>query len=299
MKSGHSGREAVNVQKPEGLVPEAILEGEIFGKRISQPWGIVSDEFANLYLVDGGNNRLLKFDNALQPVRETGGFGSAEGLLNSPTYIAVGNSLNLYVCDGGNQRISIYDTRLNYVGRIDYSDAEDLLKFGHPAGIAAGDYGEVWIADPDKSRIAVFNDFGNFDHFVGDVLSYSGLLSKPQDLARDKFGDFAVLDAGNLKIVVFSNSGVFRYEFDSDILAYPSALDIDKYGNFWIVDRNPASVLCFNKKGDLLFSIGTFGREGDYSFNQPHDLALLQKDRIVISDTGNDRLLIYRILYPQ
>jgi len=284
---------------PIALVPERNIEGVVLGKELSRPFGIVSDNIGHLYVVDAGNSRLLEFDTDLKPIREAGGFGRVEGLLNSPTYMALDNNLNLYISDAGNQRISIFDTRLNFVDNINLIDPDDPFKFGRPAGLTINDYGELLMVDPDNSRIAIFNNFANFDRFLGDTESYIGLLLTPSAIDMDQEGNFIVSDIGNSKLVSFDSYGIYLSGIGSENVVRPSGIDIDRFGNIWVVDAGLPAVLCFNRRGDLLFSVGDYGSYGNYSFNQPQDLTLLPKDRIVVCDTGNDRLLIYRILYPE
>lgn len=294
-----SGQESKTAQRPLGIVLEKTIDGDVLGQRLSRPCGIVSDNTGNIFLVDSGNNRILKLDRNLEPVREAGGFGGSEGLLNSPTYLAIDNNLSLYVSDAGNQRISIFDSRLHYVSKIDLVDPDDPLKFGRPSGVMINDYGELWVADADNSRIPVFNSYGNFDRFVGDVEAYSGLLLTPTGIERDNNGNAFVSDVGNSRLIKFNSFGVHLANIGEDVLDKPSGIAIDWHGNIWVVDAGLPAVLCFDRKGNLLYSEGRYGKEGDYSLSQPCDLTILPDGRIVVSDTGNSRLLIYRILYPE
>ncbi len=284
---------------PIGLVLEHEISDEIFGERLSQPFGIAADDLGNLFVVDAGNNRIIKFDSDLKPLREIGGFGQSEGLLSHPTYVALDNNLNLYVSDAGNQRISIYDARLNYVDRIELIDDEDPLKFGRPAGLAINDYGELLIVDGDNARIAVFNIFGNFERFLGDVDSYSGMLLTPSCISRDRDGNIIVGDVGNSKLLLFDSYGIFISDIGRGDLACPTGVDFNRDGNIWVADSKMAALLYFDHRGKLLFSTQDPGAGGPYTFGQPQDLTMLPKNRIAVSDAGKNSLLIYRIIYPK
>jgi len=56
-------------------------------------------------------------------------------------------------------------------------------------------------------------------------------------------------------------------------------------------------IYCFSYNGEMLFSEGRLGSESDYSYNSPTDITVLSDNKIIISDTGNDRLLVYKILF--
>lgn len=297
-KSG-PGEEAPSVGKPYAIIYENRIMADVIGQKLSDPIGLASDDAGNLYVVDAGNNRLVKFDRELKPMRETGGYGISETLFNSPNYISIDNNLNLYIADAGNRRISIYDSRLNYVNMIDFFDADDPARFGRPGGLAINDYGELWISDPDNSRVAVFDSNTEFDRFVGDVRTYSGLLLTPGAAARGLKGRILVSDEGKGRVYVFDSFGIYLFDFGYDVFKRPAGLKVDRYGNIWVVDSKLSSVFCFDRDGILLYSVGEYGTTGEYELNQPGDVALLPGDRIAVSDTGNDRIMIYKIIYPE
>ena len=293
------GQETKSLHKPISLLLEANIKGDIMGRRLSRPFGIDADNSGNIFVIDAGNNRLLEFDSSLQPVREVGGFGTLEGLFNAPTFVTIDNNLNIYVSDGDNQRISIFDARLNYVYKIDLIDADDPLKFGRPAGLAINDYGELWVSDPDNSRISVFNVSNAFDHFVGDKETYSGLLLMPRDIAKGARSRMVVSDEGKARVFGFDSFGIYLFDFGKDILSKPSGVDLDPDGNIWVTDIGLSAAFCFAPSGDLLFSTANQGSTIVPGFDHPRDIAVISGGRLAISDTGNDRILIYKIIYAE
>ena len=294
-----AGEETLPAQKPVALIYEGRIADDVFGQRLTRPMGMVTDDAGNLYLVDAGNNRLIKFDRELQPLRETGGYGTVETLFNSPNYIAINNNLNLYVADAGNRRVSIYDSKLNYVNMIDFYDADDPGKFNRPVGLAFNNYGELWVSDPDNSRVAVFNSNDEFDRFVGDVETYSGLLLTPGAAATGRKGQLLVSDEGRGQVYVFDSFGIHLFNFGYDVFKRPAGLKVDRYGNIWVADAGLSTIYCFDREGLLIYSIGEYGTVGQYELNKPGDVALLPGDRIAVSDTGNNRVMIYKIIYPE
>ncbi len=63
------------------------------------------------------------------------------------------------------------------------------------------------------------------------------------------------------------------------------------------MDSELPGIYCFSYDGEMLYSEGRRGSESDYSYSSPTDIAVLSDDKIIISDTGNDRLLVYKILF--
>ena len=86
---------------------------------------IVSDEQANIYIADKGNNRIVvlnKFYEAVATISEyTDEYGRKQTLkepqglfVTNPKKTATGESY-IYVCDTGNLRVVIFDRDYNYV----------------------------------------------------------------------------------------------------------------------------------------------------------------------------------------
>ena len=158
---------------PLAVFLDKEISGTILGEELREPFGLAVDHRGSLYVTDAGNNRIIRFDPDLKPRLEIGGYGRQPGLFDQPNFIVVDNNLNLLVSDAGNQRLTRYDSRLNYVDEINLVDDEALLKYGISSGMAVTDYGEVWMSDRQNNRIAVFDNAGRFDRFIGDF-GYSG-----------------------------------------------------------------------------------------------------------------------------
>ena len=63
------------------------------------------DSAGNVYVIDGDNSRIQKFDSSGNFITKWGEFGSGDGQLNRPNGIAVGSSGDIYVIDSVNNRV--------------------------------------------------------------------------------------------------------------------------------------------------------------------------------------------------
>jgi DNA-binding beta-propeller fold protein YncE len=293
------GTEYTVAKTPDGIIPIQEIKGEYLGHTISIPKGLTSDNSGNLYIVDAGNNRVIRFDNKYKAIRDVGGFGIDEGYLNSPEYVTIDNNLNIYVSDGGNRRVIIYDARLNFADYFDLHDADDPLKFGQPSGLTVNNFGEVFVADRDNSRVIVFNAAGAFDRFIADRETSAGRLLTPAGMRTDRDKNIYVCDIGSHGVEIFDESGVNMAYLGDEILGAPSGVDFDRFGNVWVVDKGASFIYCFSSKGQLLLSVGSDSHGFDFGLDKPHDIKILPNDRLAVSDTGHDRVIIYQIIFPE
>ncbi len=284
--------------KPSGLVIVGTIEGAVYGKKLSAPKGIVADKNGSLYVIDSQNNRVVKFHNDLTPSRDAGGFGFGAGQLNQPVYVAIDNDLNLYVTEVGGRAVSVFDARLNFVERLELS-AAGIEDFGSLGGVAVNQYGEIIVADVVKGRLTVLNNVGNFDRHIGGVENSTGYLLQPGGIVIDKSRNILVSDAVNKHVEIFDAIGLYDGKVGDGFLKSPEGLAVDQYGYVWVADKNLNGVYCFDYKGTFIYEISRRTSPQGYDLSQPFDVAVLPDGRLAVSDTGNNRILIFKIMYSQ
>ena len=140
---------------------------------------IVSDDEANLYIADRGNNRIVvlnKFYETVATISEyvdengkTQVLKDPQGLyVTDPNKTANGESY-IYVCDTGNYRIVIFDRDYNYVRTIEKPDSPVLTAAAFkPCSIAVDIYGRIFIVSTASYEgIIVLSGEGDFTGFIG------------------------------------------------------------------------------------------------------------------------------------
>lgn len=300
LSCGSPDKDALRDEKPVAipgmLLVEKVISGEVLGKSVKQPYGLAVGLRGQLYVADAGNDRLIQFSSDLTAVRDYGGYGGEAGLLDRPSFLTFDNDLNLMVSDEGNRRISRYNSQLNFVDEILFEDKQDPLKFGYPSGIAFTDYGEVWVADRDKNQIAVFTNVGGFDRIVGDYGYAGGALSSPEKICRDRSGNFMVCDAGNSRLVKYDAYGNYLSQISEDGWEYPSAALVNA-DLVWVLDKATAEISCLDRRGEVVFRAGPGLPGNDIALKRPTDLTIMPSGQLIIADSGNNRILVCRIIY--
>jgi len=277
------------------LIVDQIISGQILNAGLSEPYGLAESRDGSVFVVDRGANRVIRFNSDLKPENQIGGYGLGTESFNRPTFVAVDNGLNIYVCDENNRRVARFDARLNYVDDIRFADEEDPFKFGYPSGIGVTSYGEVWIADREKNRLCLFNNIGRFDRFLGDFGSPEGQLANPEKIVTDIDGKFYVCDAGQRRLVIYDEFGNYIRKLTFRDVDYLVAAAIEKEAA-WILDGAMSRVLFTDKNGKVLQQFGPILPGDNFELKEPSDIILLRDGRLVISDSGNQRILVCRIV---
>jgi len=95
----------------------------------------------------------------------------------------------------------------------------------------------------------------------------------------DAKGHLYVLSRGAQPITEFDENGKFIRSFGEGLFTRSHGLRIDKEGNIWATDVGAHTVMKISPKGDVLLTLGTKGKAGEWNeaaqsrlFNEPNDI---------------------------
>jgi uncharacterized protein (TIGR03437 family) len=146
--------------------------GQATSASLNTPAGVAVDSSGNIYIADGGNQRIRKVTPAgiISTAAGNGTLGfSGDGgsatsaALNSPTGVAVDAAGNLYIADPGNERIRLV-TPSGVISTIAGNGTLGLTGDGGPAtsaeinspfGIAVGSGGKVYFSEGGAGSVRV------------------------------------------------------------------------------------------------------------------------------------------------
>lgn len=241
----------------------------------------ISPDGRYLFVSDVGNNRIAILDSdTLALVSE---FGSDhQSGTHDIDFDAAGRA---YVADTHNNRVTIYE--------IDGTDAvligELTERIRGPEGVLAYPNGRIYVSGAWSGNVVAFKDGG----FVGELTG----LSSPHDLEREPSGDIWLADAGNDRMLLLSPDLEIKRElkgtpYDFDGVRYQ---DVLPDGTLIVADKNNHQVKVIGPDGALVLVLGT-GRAGigPGVFTTPEGIEV-KGDILWISDSGNDRVVMYRL----
>ena len=164
------------------------------------PRGIAVDAEGLVYVADTGNKRVMVYDGDGNFIRQIGSGGSFEGELDEPVGISVAADGMVYVADTWNQRIQVFTREGLFVRG--WSVEAWFAQSNERPYLDVDTLGNLYLTDPDASRVIVFNTLGQYLYSFGDFSSL-GIG-----------GGVAVDESGNLFVTDTENGTLQRYIVD-------------------------------------------------------------------------------------
>ena len=285
----------------------SLLHG---GEFIAPMYGLCADQQGSLFVVDNGNNRVQKFDNAGNFIILWGSFGSANANFHNPTGIACDGKGDVWVVDTNNHRVQKFDGKLGGYMMKFGSRGNGEGQFNAPWGIAVDRVrGYIYVVDSANFRVQKFDMSGEFIMAWGSFGNGDGQFYFPRGVAVDQEdGTVYVVDMGNHRIQKFDTStnvlpqlltkwgGSSAAGHASSALAQeagqlrsPWGITVDGAGHLYVTDTGNHRIEKFDREGNFITQWGGFGN-GDGQFNFPYGIAVDAKGSVFVVDSGNTRV---------
>ena len=191
----------------------------------------------------------------------------------------------LYVADTHNGRVTIYEMS-GTSGRLVGELSERIRG---PEGVLVHPNGRIYVGGAWSGNLVVFEN--------GKVVQEMKGLSSPHDVELAPSGDIWLADTGNNRMLLLTPDLKIRKELRDAPYNFrgPRYQDVMPDGTLIVADKYTHSVKIIGADGTLLQVIGT-GRagKGPGRFTTPEGVEL-RGDTLWFSDSGNDRIVKYRI----
>lgn len=251
--------------------------------RLNLPQAAIYGDDGALYIADTGNNRIRR----VRPDGVIETFAGQTFTFNGPSALAFDSEGTLYVADTGAHRVR----RISKTGEVTTFAGTGRRGFGGDGGPAAYAMfdtpsallpmpdGSLLVADTGNARVRRVGRDGTISSVAGNVS-----LNQPSGLALDRDGSVLVVDRGTLSVFRFMIGGPAVYveslRFESPI----GALAVDGNGTCYVSEPSANKVWRVDPKGERQIHI-----ERDLS--QPRGLAFDLEGRLIVTDTGNHRIV--------
>ena len=232
---------------------------------------------------------------ALRHSEDFGRKGSGVGEFLEPHDVAIDPSGNILVVDTGNDRIVKLNSKgayLTEVGGFGWDDKQ----FNDPTGISTGTGLEIYIADQQNQRIAIYSQHLKLIALVGGRDTEGSLvMGRLGGLASTREGEIYVTDQDLdqvIQVSTFSRTdrSFGGYGYGSGELRGPTAIDVDDDGNVYVCDTGNDRVVVFDR-------FGNYDREiGVDILSKPAGIVVGPRSILFVSDTGSHRVLAFDLL---
>jgi streptogramin lyase len=262
--------------------------------QFQDPSDVAIDSEGNVWVADGVNNCILKFNSKGEYLSQFGSYGAENGQFFAPYGLAIDSEGNIWVADTANSRIQKFNSKGEYLSKFG-SEGGGNGQLYLPYDLAIDSKGNIWVADTTNSRIQKFNSKGEYlSKFGGPYGLGDGELAEPTSLAIDSEGNIWVADTGNNRIQKFNSKGEYLFKFGTygqgnGQLSVPWGIAIGNAGDLWIADPGNSRVQHFSSEGEYLSKFGSEG-DGNGQFYYDDRIAIDLEGNLWIADEGNIRV---------
>jgi len=252
---------------------------------------VVNDK---IYLVDGGDHRVVVYDLQGKFLFTFGEQGNQAGQLNYPVGISVGSKGRIYVADSGNHRIQIFSDKGKYLSgfavKIKGRTIRPIDVMHHKKSA------NIIVSGGD--RLLTYNSKGRLIKSVGGNGVNRGEFRYPATLSEMSDGRIAVVDVLNSRVQVFNPDGsvstaIGEWGVLPGQLFRPKGVAVDRQNNFYISDSYLGVVQKFSDGGEFKAVLGEQGKP--YKMLTPVGMTIY-KNRLYVVEMRNNLLSVYQLL---
>lgn len=291
----------ITMQQPPGVAPLtvtmsewSVITGGIEGDRYTgiAPVNLVRPVAVaargnDVYIVDGGTDRLYHFDNA------TGALSILKDLRQvvsgEVTDIFVSPDRSYYLADADAGRVLHFDRQGELIRVF-----QDPVNLGRPMGVVEdAQSGWVYIADGFNDDVLAYNNAGQLQGAIGSRGDDEGQFRGITALVGGNEGLYVATRFGHSRVQLLGYDRSFIYAFDPDAVVFPTALARDDVGRVYVSDFSFNTIQVFTE-GHLVATYGGTG-SGPGRFKHITDL-WFDNGLLYVADSLNSRVQVIRVM---
>ena len=293
----------VTAAQPQSAVRTlGVIAEDDLGRQLSYPSTIFYDAAADeIYVTDAAKGQVVIYAGDYFPQLAVGKGRGLEAI-----YSAYARNGEIYFCVGRGPNeprghIAVFNAALLPVRKIFFDKIPGHENF-LPRQMVIGATGLIYVVGVNASPVLVLDGDG---HFLREIRPRDEVLGVPEDasilaLTIDDSGRLYFLSEAQGRVFVYDQKEKLLLKFGqkgggSGKLARPRGIAVDEERRrIYLVDylRHTASV--YAMQGDYLFEFGGMG-VGRGWFYYPTDVAVDGRGHVLITDTFNHRVQVFRI----
>ena len=270
------------------------------------PAGVAFGRRNNIYVVDSGNSRIVKFNIKGGYIRQWGIEGKATGEFMVPLFAAAyGNPERIYIVDSGNSRIQVFKPDGNFVSEFGISkNPKRMLLQPTFVGFA---YDKIYAANSGSDDIMIYLKNGQFYERKGSSSIQEGSAAVNAPAQNGANGGSPQNSAGNAGKSSNNGAGGGNAAGGSAAGSQTSApapavspVELKKPVSIafskkyiYISDYKLSKILVYNRQFDYIGSIGTPGQAG---YQLYHPVGIVYKNGyLYVANYGRSLLTVFKL----
>jgi len=248
-----------------------------------------------IYVVDGGNHRIVVYDLQGKFLFSFGSKGNKPGQFNYPVGIDAASNNRIYVADSGNKRIQIFSDKGIFLSSFAIKNEGE---HGRPIDVLRHSKTGNLIVSSSNHHLLTYSPKGKLLKRWGNNGKGRGEFRYPATLAELKDGRIAVVDVLNSRVQVFNSDGtlslvVGEWGVLPGQLFRPKGIAVDSKGNFYISDSYMNVVQKYGDDGIFKAVLGEHGIP--YKMVTPVGMTI-DKKRLYVVEMKNNQVSVYQLV---
>ena len=275
-------------------IPEMIGKPINIISELNEPRGIAVSDNGDIVVAERDAHRITILNKAGKKVRSFGTEGTKKGQFTHPCGVAITNDGQILVADDNQlQKLTTDGVCVKSVGSSE--SGRGRLELYTPDGITVHPTtGQIFIPDCINHCIQVLNNDLTFSHTIAPTGNKQ--FDYPLDVALDNEGYLYVAELDNQCITKLTSKGQYitRFGDNGSAPGQLSCLSSITVSNnlVYVTELSNHRVSIFDTNGTFLHCFGKKG-SGEAEFNHPHGITTDTFGNLYVSDSDNDRILVY------
>jgi DNA-binding beta-propeller fold protein YncE len=243
---------------PESKRVEAVVVRTIAApadQPMKMPTDVAADAQGHVYVADGVNDRVLRFD--AKGSFEAAITGAPDVRLNEPIGLSLDAKGNLWVADSGDARLVVLSPTGKPIATLHPTDLEAEHPFNPTDVIVTGEGERAYIVDNDNHRIVVYERETKEWRALGSFGRALGQFRWPFMIAAAPDGYLYVSETVGARIQRISPGERWAGQVSGWGVALgrvyrPKGVSVDAAGRLYISDSTLGVVQVFNDRGGIV-----------------------------------------------
>lgn len=180
--------------------------------QFNEPLDVATTNTGDLWVTDGANNRVQKFNSKGEYLTQFGATGTGSGQFTEPWGIDITSSGNIWVADARYYRVEEFEPNGTFIRSAngEGSGGSGPSKFAGPRGVSVDANDDVWVTDRGNNRVTELSPEGVYLMSFGSQGTGPGQFEEPQSIAVKANGNILVGDRLNGRVEEFNPEGEFE-----------------------------------------------------------------------------------------